>query len=108
MNDTTLLKHIRLILLPIMLMMNSACNADTVGSGNLKANDFFDDNRIVELSKYVVKGKTSKIEEMVNSGVNINTVGEDGMTLLFLALHAQNKEGYKKLLELVPRMFRIN
>ena len=100
MNDTRLLKYIRQILLAVISLMNSACNADVVGSGTLKVNYFFDDKKIIELSKHIAKGNISKIEEAVNSGVNINTVGKDGMTLLLLALHAQNKKGYEKLLKL--------
>ena len=55
---------------------------------------------IEDLIKQVKNGNTQKVEEIVNSGVNINTKGRNGVTPLCSAISKGNDEMVKKLLDL--------
>ena len=53
-----------------------------------------------DLIQEVKNGNTQKVEEIVNSGVNINTKGRNGLTPLCSAISKGNDEMVKKLLDL--------
>ena len=53
-----------------------------------------------DLIQEVKNGNTQKVEEIVNSGVNINTKGRNGVTPLCSAISKGNDEMVKKLLDL--------
>ena len=55
---------------------------------------------IEDLIQQVKNGNTIKVEKIVNSGVNINTKGRNGVTPLCSAISKGNDEMVKKLLDL--------
>jgi ankyrin repeat protein len=71
--------------------------------GCLKADDeskkYFKDPLVQQLAEAGELGDLSKIQSLINSGVNVNQVGKQGMTPLFWVLQHNNLAGFKKLLE---------
>ena len=54
-----------------------------------KAEFFFEDPKVIEFCKSIEKGDFQKADELLKEGVDINTVGKDGMTpFLWLVKHA--------------------
>ncbi len=54
-----------------------------------KAEVFFDDPQVIEFCRAIEKGEFQKAEELLKQGVNINTVGKNGMTpFLWVVKHA--------------------
>ncbi len=58
----------------------------------------FPDESVRALAKAAGKGRIQTVEELVNSGVDVNSSGTQGATPLFWAM--TNYKGFKKLLEL--------
>ena len=58
----------------------------------------FPDESVRALAKAAAKGRVRTVEELVNSGVDVNSSGTQGATPLFWAM--SNYKGFKKLLEL--------
>ncbi|MBF0466337.1 MAG: ankyrin repeat domain-containing protein [Nitrospirae bacterium] len=65
----------------------------------MNAEDFFKEHGVLELVKAGEKGDTQKIMELVGRGVNINAVGEQGVTPLLWTLGVQKKISLKILLK---------
>lgn len=60
----------------------------------------FPDPLIRELASAAGRGRLTEIEEVVNSGIDVNSQGSQGATPLFWTLRRSNIDGYRKLLEL--------
>ena len=58
----------------------------------------FPDESVRALAKAAAKGRVRTVEELINSGVDVNSSGTQGATPLFWAM--SNYNGFKKLLEL--------
>ena len=71
----------------------------TGGSGRLDASEGFSDAQVVALATAAQNGDVAEIDRLVAAGVDVNTVGREGVTPLLWAFFAQNKPGFKRLLE---------
>jgi len=61
---------------------------------------FFSNPDVISLCKAISNKNMPEIDRLIESGVNINTIGaKNEMTPLFWSLGSKNKEAYKKLLE---------
>ncbi|MEZ5489866.1 MAG: ankyrin repeat domain-containing protein [Gammaproteobacteria bacterium] len=66
----------------------------------MEPNEIWRDVRVRELAIAGAQGDLSKIEDLVESGVDINSAGEFGATPIWWSIQRQNKAGYLKMLEL--------
>ena len=62
--------------------------------------DNYDSNEMKYIISLIEDNKLSELKEYVYSGVNINTLGRDGTTLLMWAMKNDNRELVKFLLEI--------
>jgi ankyrin repeat protein len=51
-----------------------------------KAKDFFDDLQVIACCEAIAANDLDKINRLLDSGVNVNTPGKDGMTLLLWSM----------------------
>jgi len=65
----------------------------------LDPREAFSDPSVVALAYAAQTGNMQEIDRLVAAGVDVNTVGRDGVTPLYWAFLAQNKAGFKRLLE---------
>lgn len=66
----------------------------------LKAKDIYTDKRIYELALAAGSGNNSRIDKIVNSGVDVNSTGKHGIPVLYWPLKKQSLRGMKKLISL--------
>ncbi len=85
------------LLAVIIYFMFSFSNRSKVLGMNVS--DYFTNAKVQELAKAVASGDTNKVNKLVTSGVNPNTIGKDGITLLYWAIGAKSKEGLEALLK---------
>ena len=60
---------------------------------------FYQDKRVIALAKAAARGRVDDVEKLVASGVDVNTIGKDGMTPLLWVLKEKNKKGFLCLLK---------
>lgn len=60
--------------------------------------NYFDDPQVIKLCEAVMDGDLATIEKLVESGVELNARGRDGMTPLLFSLVGLNKTGLERLL----------
>lgn len=96
MTTKRLLVTICLILLPCVL----ACGQGTIHAKvGWKAEDFFDDAKVVALCKAIEANDLKEMERLINDGANVNAKGKDNMTPLLWAFPDNKLERFKLLLE---------
>ena len=61
--------------------------------------DLFQDPQVVALAVAIKKGDLKKIDELLDSGVDVNAQGKDDITPLGWALMIKNKAAFRRLLE---------
>jgi TPR repeat protein len=61
--------------------------------------EVYSDPKMQELAAAGARGDVKTIDRLVAEGVNVNSVGANGVTPLYWAYYAFNKEGFKRLLE---------
>lgn len=83
----------------IMLLLLTACT-DKLGREQMNLKDFFTDPKVIELVNAVEQGNVEKIKALRKQGVDVNTVGKEGMTPLMWVLGKQSKQGMRILLTL--------
>lgn len=91
---------LRLVWLVLLVCCSTlACsNSGNQVSGH-DINEFFQKGPVQQLAIAAAEGDTDTIAKLVASSVDINFQGKDGMTALMWALGAQNKQGFRLLLE---------
>jgi uncharacterized protein len=68
-------------------------------ANNIKASQYFANPKVAALAEAANQGKIDGIRRSIKEGVNVNTVGKDGVTpLLFVLSNSHNKDGMKALL----------
>lgn len=60
--------------------------------------EIFQDEQVVELAHAAMKGDAEKINELIESGVDVNSKGKGGLNPLTFAMLAQNLRGFEALL----------
>lgn len=65
----------------------------------LDPGEAFSDPQVVALALAAQNGDVEEIDRLVTVGVDVNTIGRQGVSPLYWALLAQNKRGFKRLLE---------
>ncbi len=65
-----------------------------------KPEDFFKDNKVLELIKNVKSGDIKKAKELLNSGVNINAESDNFVTPLYYFFLKRDYPSFKRMLEL--------
>jgi hypothetical protein len=63
------------------------------------ASKSFGNKQVAALAIAAENGDVTEIDRLVTAGVDINTVGRDGMTPLFRAFWVKNKQGFERLLQ---------
>lgn len=63
------------------------------------ANIYFSDAKVAELAMAASDGDIKRIDELVEGGVDVNTLGKDNMTPLLWVLQTKNLDGFHRLLE---------
>lgn len=71
-----------------------------IGNKSYTIKYFFKDEKVIEFIESILDHDFEKVENLVKDGLDINAIGKDGMTPLFLCFAGKNIEGFKKLLEL--------
>lgn len=61
--------------------------------------EVFEDSKVIALAEAAAKGDTSEVDRLVASGVDVNTIGKEGVTPLLYALWSDSFKGYLRLLE---------
>lgn len=74
----------------------SGCSAD---NANHQVKEYFSDPQVRALVMAADDGNVKKIDQLVTSGINVNTRGKDGITPLIWTIYHQKKAGYQALLE---------
>lgn len=83
-----------------LLLAVSGCIDQTASTpARLDASEGFSDAQVVALATAAQNGNVEEIDRLVSCGVDVNTVGREGITPLYWAFLAQNKEGFSRLLE---------
>ncbi len=82
----------------------AACGGNKSVFKYQEAQRYFKDPKVIELCNAASNGDTEKMEQLLTSGVDVNTVGEDGLTPLFWLFVAnketpEKKKSFKYLLE---------
>lgn len=54
---------------------------------------------MIALATAAENGDVKEIDRLIDSGVDVNAVGKDGMTVLHWAMRAKNKAGFTRLLQ---------
>ena len=68
-------------------------------SPGLKAREIFKDKKVRSLAIAAEEGSTNKIDQILAEGVDVNSVGDEGVTPLAWALLKMNKVGFEHLLK---------
>jgi len=90
-----------LVCINVLLMMCVTLEAvDKKPLFSLSQSEIFTSEPLKSLADAVAKGELVKIEEMVSHGVDLNSKAEHGFTVLYWAMNTQNKESFKKLLQI--------
>ena len=66
---------------------------------NLGVEEIFENEGVRSLAKAAARNDIKKVQELINSGVAVNSVGVGNFTPLYWALKKGSKEGFKMLLE---------
>jgi ankyrin repeat protein len=64
-----------------------------------RVSELFQSKPLVELAEASAKGRVEKIQLLIKNGVNLNSQGKDGITVLFWALLHKNKKSIEVLLQ---------
>ena len=83
------------IAMAILLALLPGCGSPHEAS----LNDYFSDPQVVALARASQSGDVAAIDRLVAEGVNVNAKGKYGLTPLFFALAARNREGFQRLLK---------
>ncbi len=67
--------------------------------GKLRASNVFADAKVVAFAEAIRGGDFPTAEQLLREGVNINTIGKQGVTPLTWTLLKQNKPGFRWLLD---------
>lgn len=78
-------------------MAVASCGEAEVGGKT--ADEIFSDRQVAALADAAAEGDLAAVDRAVEAGADVNAVGIDDATPLFWAIGAQNKEGFKRLLE---------
>jgi ankyrin repeat protein len=86
-----------------ILLLSYGCSSHSSdlpgGGGRLNPSEGFADPQVVALAKAAQLGDIAEIDRLVSAGVDVNTLGREGITPLLWAFISQNKDGFKRLLE---------
>ncbi len=84
----------------LLLSLFSSCHniAKEKNKAMLIPSDFFE-QRALKLASAIDKGRYSDMTALIHTGVDVNTVGKHGMTLLFFTLAKKDKEALIILLK---------
>ena len=61
--------------------------------------DFFHASDVLHASEAITNGDSGKLQELIDSGLDVNSTGKAGMTLLHWALACRNLEAFQLLLD---------
>jgi hypothetical protein len=61
--------------------------------------DFFHASDVLHASEVIMTGDSDKLQELIDSGLDVNSTGKAGMTLLHWALAYRNLEAFQLLLD---------
>lgn len=78
-----------------MCLWTSGCS----DPNGVRPKAFFDDSLVVELTTAAQAGDVAVIDDCVSQGVDVNAVGEYGVTPLLLTFRVRNRAGYERLLK---------
>lgn len=88
------------VALGLALVITQSGGCAEVNVGGKTAKDVFTDPQVLALVEAVCKGDTSRMEQLVKQGVNVNATGYREVTPLTWGMQCKNKMGVEKLLEL--------
>ncbi|GGD12722.1 ankyrin repeat domain-containing protein [Halopseudomonas salina] len=94
-----MLKFCRVILLMAMLSGVSSCAAGQK-VGGMTPQQAFSEPLVAELVVAATQNNFEKMDEKVQAGVDVNTIGADGVTPLIWQVYLRNTRGAEKLLKL--------
>ncbi|TWU19084.1 Ankyrin repeats (3 copies) [Allorhodopirellula heiligendammensis] len=94
----------------VVLTMTPGCEVPAVMSSllptatfheklNLHAVDFFEDEQVVELCEAIEDNDLDEMKRLIAAGVDVNTIGKDGITPLFWAFPDNQLERFVLLLK---------
>lgn len=83
--------------LKLLAIMALLC-AVSCGKKKYPPDYFYSDTQVISLCKAISNNDEANIDALLKEGVDINTVGKDGMTPLLWALKAKNKAIYEMVL----------
>lgn len=81
-----------------LTIMTSSC-AGEVKLGDHRLTESFEDVDAIKLVEAAWRGEAGEVERLVEGGVDVNTVGEGGVTPLMWALQSKNLVGVEALLK---------
>jgi uncharacterized protein len=73
--------------------------AEEPGHRKYSAKDFFADPEVAELAEAARDGDGKRVDALISQGVNVNSKGKDGWTVLMYSLSGSNLKGSQRLLE---------
>lgn len=86
------------ILLSVSLMVGTSCMEHKVGGKT--AHEVFDDAKVADLAIAACNGDTETVNDLVQSGVDVNGGGISGSIPLLWALSCENLDGIEALMKL--------
>jgi hypothetical protein len=69
------------------------------GQGYISAREIFQDEQVRKLAVAAAQGDTNVVESLLSNGVDVDSVGKDGITPLVWAMMKDNKVGFECLLK---------
>ncbi|MGL6193447.1 MAG: ankyrin repeat domain-containing protein [Thermoguttaceae bacterium] len=97
------LKRFSFITLFLIVTMCTGCNGAFTSSWyskfNWKAEDYFDDPKVIALCKAIETKDLKEIDRLVAEGANVNAKGKGNMTPLLWAFPENKPEVFKRILE---------
>lgn len=88
------------VALGLALAVTQSGGCAEVSVGGKTAKDVFTDPKVLALVEAACKGDTTRVEQLVKQGANVNATGYREVTPLVWAMECHSKAGVKKLLEL--------
>ena len=81
----------------VVLLFFAGCKPSP--TGKWRPNDFYTDRGAAALCQAAERNDLAEIDRLLDSGVDVNARGRDGMTPLLWAMWAKAKGGFRRLLE---------
>jgi uncharacterized protein len=83
----------------LFFLLITCAGCEGTSSAGITLKECFQDSSIRELADAASSGNIQKVDRLINSGIDVNSVGTYGITPLWWAMSRHNFEGFNHLLD---------